>query len=96
MLITLHKLRPDGRHLYYDIHDRQPMLDAPYSLCTAWRLDSGRERERLYRCMSLSERDALIRLLIGKRVKNGYELLYSFARLPEVVISSGDVVLDAV
>ena len=87
MLITLHKLRPDGRHLYYDIHDRQPVLDAPYTISAAWRIDSGTGREWLHRCESLKERDELIRRLIGKRLQNGYELLYSFLRWPEVAQS---------
>jgi predicted DNA-binding WGR domain protein len=80
MIITLYKEGKDGRTQYYTVHDRQPVLDAPYSLCASWRVGSGREREKLHRFQTLLERDKMIRRLIAMRVKKGYTILYTFAR----------------
>ena len=80
MIITLFKPGEGGKMLYYTIHDRQPVLDAPYALCAAFRVGMGRERERLHRFDTLTDRDKMIRALISKRLKDGYRLLYSFSR----------------
>ncbi len=80
MIITLYKLGRDGTTHYYTIHDRQPVLDSPYSLCASWRIGLGKERERLHRFQTLLEKDKTIRGLIAKRVKDGYKILYSFSR----------------
>jgi hypothetical protein len=80
MIITLYKAGSDGKILYYTIHDRQLVLDAPYALCAAFRVGMGRERERLHRFDSLAERDRMIRSLIARRLKDGYRLLYTFSR----------------
>jgi hypothetical protein len=80
MIITLYKTGKDGRILYYTVHDRQPVLDAPYALCASWRAGLGRERERLHRFQTLAERDRMIRQLIERRVRDGYRVLYSFNR----------------
>ncbi|MDA8424938.1 MAG: hypothetical protein M0Z80_02275 [Treponema sp.] len=70
----------DGRLHYYTVHDRQPVLDAPFALCSAWRIGIGRERERLYRFQSVVERDRMIRKLVSRRLRDGYRLIYSFSR----------------
>ncbi|MGO8695337.1 MAG: hypothetical protein ACLQMF_16875 [Rectinemataceae bacterium] len=80
MIITLIKTAKDGRLHYYTVHDRQPALDAPFALCSAWRIGMGRERERLYRFQSVTERDRMIRTLVSRRIRDGYRLLYSFSR----------------
>ena len=80
MIITLYKLARDGTTHYYTIHDRQPLLDSPYSLCASWRIGLGKERERLHRFQTLLEKDRTIRGLIAKRVNDGYKILYSFSR----------------
>jgi len=80
MIITLMKNAKDGRLHYYTVHDRQPVLDAPYALCSAWRIGIGRERERLYRFQSVVERDKMIRTLVSRRLHDGYRLIYSFSR----------------
>ncbi|HTX71662.1 MAG TPA: hypothetical protein VMC79_02460 [Rectinemataceae bacterium] len=80
MLITFIKTGRDGRTQFYTIHDRQAALDAPFALCAAWRVGSGRERERLHRFQSVGERDRMLRELIARRFKAGYKLLYSFSR----------------
>jgi hypothetical protein len=76
----MYKAGKDGRTHYYTVHDRQPVLDAPYALCASWRIGLGKERERLHRFRSLLERDRTIRRLIGLRIKDGYKILYTFTR----------------
>jgi hypothetical protein len=80
MIITLYKAGADGRNLYYTIHDRQQVLDAPYALCSSFRVGMGRERERLHRFESLADRDRTVRGLLARRLKAGYRLLYTFNR----------------
>jgi hypothetical protein len=80
MIITLYKVGKDGKTYYYTVHDRQPVLDSPYSLCASWRVGLGKERERLHRFQTLLDRDKMIRRLIATRVKAGYKILYTFTR----------------
>jgi hypothetical protein len=80
MIITLYKVGPDEKTYYYTVHDRQPVLDAPYAICASWRIGLGKEREKLHRFESLADRDKLIRRLISRRVKDGYKILYTFSR----------------
>jgi hypothetical protein len=80
MIITLYKLGKDGKTHYYTVHDRQPVLDSPYTLCASWRIGLGKERERLHRYQTLLERDKTIRRLVAKHVKEGYKILYTFTR----------------
>jgi hypothetical protein len=80
MIITLYKTGHDGRIHYYTIHDRQPVLDAPFALCSSWRIGTGRERERLHRFETSTERDKAVRSLVARRIKDGYRILYFFSR----------------
>jgi hypothetical protein len=80
MIITLYKAGKDEKTHYYTVHDRQPVLDAPYAICASWRVGLGKEREKLHRFESLLERDRMIRRLIAQRVKDGYKILYTFSR----------------
>lgn len=76
----MYKTGKDGKTHYYTVHDRQPVLDAPYALCASWRVGLGKERERLHRFQTLLQRDKTIRRLIGLRIKDGYKILYTFTR----------------
>ncbi|HOX33396.1 MAG TPA: hypothetical protein PLB91_13785 [Spirochaetales bacterium] len=80
MIITLYKTGAGGKTLYYTIHDRQQLLDAPFALSAAFRVGLGRERERLHRFEKLADRDRMIRSLVARRLKDGYRLLYTFSR----------------
>lgn len=80
MIITLFKTGKDGKILYYTLHDRQPLLTAPYALTVAWRSGEGQEREKIYGFETIAEMDKKIRELFGRRRKAGYALLYSFMR----------------
>jgi hypothetical protein len=80
MIITLFRVGADGRTYYYTVHDRQPVLDAPYAICASWRIGMGKERERLHRFETLADRDRMIRRLIARRIKDGYKILYTFSR----------------
>jgi hypothetical protein len=80
MIITLYKVGKDGKTHYYTVHDRQQVLDAPYALCSSWRVGLGKERERLQRFQTLLDRDRMIRRLIAMRIRDGYKILYTFTR----------------
>jgi hypothetical protein len=80
MIITLYKVGKDEKTHYYTVHDRQPVLDAPYAICASWRVGLGKEREKLHRFQSLLERDKMIRRLIAARIKDDYKILYTFSR----------------
>lgn len=94
MIVTLMKHGKDGRLLYYTIHDRQQSLTSPYALTTLFRTGNGREREKHYDFDSLAKMDAMIRSILGRRIKDGYRLLYSWSRdadwkVPESASQSG-------
>ena len=91
----MYKAGKDGKTHYYTVHDRQPVLDAPYALCASWRIGLGKERERLHRFRSLLERDRTIRRLIGLRMKDGYKILYTFTREGVTVGADHPVGMDA-
>lgn len=80
MIVTLFRTGKDGRLLYYTLHDRQQSLTSAFALTTAFRSGNGKEREKLHLFDSLAEMDAMIRLTLRKRFKDGYRLLYSFSR----------------
>lgn len=80
MIITLFRPGDDGAIRYYSIHDRQPLLTAPFALTVAWRTGDGREREKIYGFDTLAAMDKKIRELFGRRLRSGYKLLYSFMR----------------
>lgn len=82
MIITLFKTGEDGRMRYYTLHDRQPVLGAPFALTVAWRTGNGAEREKVYVFETLAEMDRKIREVFGRRARDGYRLLYSFSREP--------------
>lgn len=80
MIITLYKPGANGSIRYYTIHDRQPLLTAKFALTIAWRAGEGREREKIYGFDTAAEMDKKIRLIFGRKTKDGYALLYSFIR----------------
>ena len=80
MIITMYRTGEDGRLRYYTLHDRQPVMGHPYALTVAWRTGNGAEREKLYVFDSLAEMDRKIRQVFGRRIRDGYRLLYSFSR----------------
>ncbi|MCX7025192.1 MAG: hypothetical protein NT080_11320 [Spirochaetes bacterium] len=87
MLITLFKKTPIGALHYFTLHDRQPILTAPYALTTAWSMGERRERERLYAFETLGAMDRKIREIFSRRIREGYRLLYSFSRDPASLLS---------
>jgi len=80
MIMTLYKTSPDGSIRYYTMHDRQPLLTSRYALTLASRNGNGQERERIRGFETQAEMDAMIRKAFGKKIKDGYSLLYSFMR----------------
>ncbi|MBP7262766.1 MAG: hypothetical protein KBB32_01230 [Spirochaetia bacterium] len=80
MILTLIRTAKNGAIQYYTLHDRQPLLTAPFALTAAWRVGNGRERERVYGFESRADMDAALRRFFALRIKAGYSLLYSFQR----------------
>lgn len=96
MIITMYRTGEDGRLRYYTLHDRQPVMGHPYALTVAWRTGNGAEREKLYVFDSLADMDRKIRQVFGRRVRDGYRLLYSFSRAQPALRRSPKAVQPAV
>jgi hypothetical protein len=90
MMITLYRKNPNGSLAYYTMHDRQPVLHAPFALTTAYRVGNGNERQKLYVFEKLEDMDRKIRELFGRRIRAGYRLLYSFSRDSSIVPETSD------
>ena len=95
MIITLYKPGANGSIRYYTIHDRQPLLTARYAMTIAWRSSEGHERERMYGFETIAEMDRKIRRIFGRKIKEGYALLYSFMRERPAGVPSDAASLDA-
>lgn len=80
MFITLYAESRNGRLKYYTIHDRQPTLDSPFVLTTAWRNENARERERQYVFENARQMSEKLRELFRRTTRRGYRLLYRYDR----------------
>jgi predicted DNA-binding WGR domain protein len=80
MIMTLYKPGAKGSLRYYTIHDRQPLLTARYALTVAWRVGSGQEREKIHGFETRADMDKKIQQVFRRKIRDGYALLYSFAR----------------
>lgn len=49
-------------------------------MTVAWRSGQGREREKMYGFETIAEMDRKIRQVFGRKIGDGYALLYSFMR----------------
>lgn len=80
MTITFYKKSDDGKVQYYSLHDRQGDFFSPFVLTAIWgsELDSG--RVKVYSFSTGKEQDKKLRDIFNQRVRNGYRVLYSFAR----------------
>lgn len=79
MTITFYKKTKTGSR-YYTMHDRQGNLFTPYTFTSVWGnvIESG--RQRVFTFNSRDEMNRKLRFLMGKRIKSGYKVLYSFSR----------------
>ena len=83
MIIALYRTGASGIINYYSMHDRQPLLTAPYALTVCWRRGDGREQEKIFGFESVAERDRKIREIFLQKIRQGYSLLYSYIRSQE-------------
>jgi len=79
MTITFYKQSKTSL-MYYTMHDRQGNLFTPYTFTSVWGsvIESG--RQRVFTFNSREEMNKKLRFLMGKRIKSGYKVLYSFSR----------------
>jgi len=80
MTITLRRTSPKGSQYYYTIHDRQAGLFQAYTLITVWGPKPENGREKIYGFDSRREKDAALRKMIAKRIRDGYTVFYSYSR----------------
>ena len=71
----------DGSIRYYSIHNRQPHFFSKYSFTAIWGMDQNTGRERVYTFKTRREMDAKLREIFNDRVKRGYKVLYSYAKV---------------
>ncbi|MBN2873717.1 MAG: WGR domain-containing protein, partial [Spirochaetales bacterium] len=80
MMITLYKTDDDASIRYYAMHDRQPLLTAPFALTVVWWPANGRGREKIYGFDSAASMDKKLRQLFSRKIREGYVVLYRFER----------------
>ena len=80
MIITFFKEDAKGNFWYYSVHDRQGNLFADYAFTITWGREpnAGREKVCLFETRRQMEKE--LRGIIHKKVKQGYRVLYRFAR----------------
>lgn len=86
MLITLYKLIDENAVYIYTIHDRDRLLDYPYSVTTNWRKNAGKGRERTKGFTTEHEKNHYIQKVFNEKIKAGYKILYSFEKKHEIPI----------
>lgn len=79
MIITFYKFTGKTNR-YYTIHDRQGDLFSTYSFTAVWGIEMYSGREKMYTFKSREQMERKIRLIFKERIRNGYKVLYSFAR----------------
>ncbi len=80
MIITFFKEDTKGHFWYYSVHDRQGNLFADYAFTITWGREpnAGREKVKLYD--SRKEMEKALRSIIRIKTRQGYRVLYRFAR----------------
>ncbi len=89
MLISLYKVKDERTLFIYTIHDRQRLLDFPFSVTTNWRRNMGKGKERTRGFISEEAKNAYIQKVFKEKIKDGYRYLYSFERKAENTAESG-------
>lgn len=83
MMVTLYKKDHQGQPYYYTIHDRQGSLFAPFTLTILWGKKLDRPREKVLTFTSEEEMNRKIRVILDKKFREGYLVLYSYFRPDE-------------
>ncbi|MBI9109291.1 MAG: hypothetical protein JEZ04_21270 [Spirochaetales bacterium] len=81
MMITFFTIENDGSMRYYSVHNRQPHFFSKYSFTAIWGMDQGSGRERVYTFQTRREMDNKLREIFNDRIKRGYKVLYSYAKV---------------
>jgi hypothetical protein len=82
MTVTLYR-ETNGRMHYYSIFDNQGLLFDGYEFTVVWGPDLNRGRQKQYHFVTRRAMLAKFRLLMKKRIDDGYRLLYTFSRETE-------------
>jgi hypothetical protein len=80
MTVTFYRKQEDGKVQYYSIHDRQGDFFTPFVLTAVWGNDLNTGRVKVFTFKNSEELDKKLRNVFLSRVRNGYKVLYSFAR----------------
>lgn len=80
MIITFFKEDAKGHFWYYSVHDRQGNLFADFAFTIIWGREPNAGREKVYLYDSRREMERALRLIIRKKISQGYKVLYRFAR----------------
>lgn len=80
MIITFFKEDAKGSFWYYSVHDRQGNLFTEFALTVIWGREPNAGREKVYLYDSAKEKDQALRVILRKKVYQGYKVLYRFAR----------------
>lgn len=83
MYVTLYRTVYNRPTRYFTMHDRQGNLFTPYSLTVSHGASISGGSERLYILESQRELDERIRHIIRRRLRDGYQVLYSYFRQNE-------------
>ena len=79
MIITFYRF--NGKvNRYYTIHDRQGDLFSTFSFTAVWGVEMYKGREKVYIFTSREPMERKIRAIFKERMRQGYKVLYSFAR----------------
>jgi predicted DNA-binding WGR domain protein len=85
MMVTLYKKDRQGQPYYYTVHDRQGSLFAPFTLTIMWGKKLDRPREKVLTFTSEEEMNRKIRVILDKKLREGYRVLYSYFRPDEAI-----------
>lgn len=80
MMVTLYKKHHQGQPYYYTVHDRQGSLFAPFTLTIMWGKKLDRPREKVITFTTHEEMNLKIRVILDKKLREGYRVLYSYFR----------------
>ncbi|MDC7125820.1 MAG: hypothetical protein PQJ46_09640 [Spirochaetales bacterium] len=83
MMITFYRPKKDGSLNYYSIHNRQAHLFAKYCFIATYGIDQQAGRERVYTFKTRIAMDRKLREIFNERIRGGYKVLYSYAKLPQ-------------
>ncbi len=87
MMLALGKLDRNSKNfLYYYIHDYQESLfDNEYLLTVIWGRNQEKGRYRVYGFGSDEELRAKVKSLLGKKIREGYHVYYSYPNLQKIL-----------